>query len=83
MSDVIYKNLTKEESIHLFGMATRKILSNKDIKILSEMQRVREIVEKAHAIRKEKAISVKQALLSFSTTEKPVSEILNIYLKKK
>ena len=53
LSDVIYKNLTKEESIH-FSAWPRKILSNKDIKILSEMQRVREIVEKAHAIKKEK-----------------------------
>ncbi|MEK7061327.1 MAG: isoleucine--tRNA ligase [Patescibacteria group bacterium] len=82
LSDVIYKNLTKEESIHLSAWPQGEILSNKDIKILSEMQRVREIVEKAHAIRKEKAISVKQALLSFSTTEKPVSGNLEYLLKE-
>jgi len=73
--------LTKEESVHLADWPQIKILSNKDIKILSEMQRVREVVEKAHAIRKEKQIPVRQPLNSFSTTQKPVSKNLEYLLK--
>ena len=81
LSDTIYKNLTKEESVHLADWPQIKILSNKDIKILSEMQRVREVVEKAHAIRKEKQIPVRQPLNSFSTIQKPVSKNLEYLLK--
>jgi len=73
--------LTKEESVHLADWPQIKILSNKDIKILSEMQRVREVVEKAHAIRKEKQIPVRQPLNSFSTIQKPVSKNLEYLLK--
>jgi len=90
ISEIIYKNLTKEESIHLanwpeineelISKACRCAVTN-NLKLLEEMQKVREIVERAHAIRKEKAISVKQVLLSFSTTEKPVNENLEYLLK--
>lgn len=81
LAEAIYKNLTKEESVHLADWPKTEILGDKDIKILSEMKQIREIVERAHAIRKEKAISVKQALLSFSTTEKLPLRNLEYLLK--
>lgn len=82
MSDVIYKNLTKEESVHLSDWPKVNINDKKEnAKLIGDMQRIREIVEKAHAIRKERKISVRQPLKSFSTTEKPVSEEFEYLLK--
>ncbi|HET7098936.1 MAG TPA: isoleucine--tRNA ligase [Patescibacteria group bacterium] len=71
MAEIIYKNLTKEESIHLSdwphspkASKSKSNLSDKDVVILSEMQRMREVVEKVHAQRKELAIPVRQPLTS-------------------
>ncbi|MCX6705669.1 MAG: class I tRNA ligase family protein [Candidatus Woesebacteria bacterium] len=81
LSEIIYRNLTKDESVHLTNWPEIVTLSDKDNTMLSEVQKIREIVEKAHAIRKEKIISVKQSLTSFSTIEKPVSKNLEYLLK--
>ncbi len=63
MSEIIYKNLTKEESIHLSDWPKLgKVLNEKETSLLSEMTRIREIVEKVHATRKELAIPVRQPL---------------------
>lgn len=62
LADIIYKNLTKQESVHLTEWPVAKILSDKDIRILSEMQKVREIVEKVHAVRKADKIPIRQPL---------------------
>lgn len=82
MSELIYTNLTKEKSVHLTSWpeVNEKLIAD-NLRLIGEMQRIREIVEKAHAIRKEKAISVKQALLSYSTTQKAVSGHLEYLLK--
>ena len=81
IADLIYKNLTREESVHLSSWLSAKILSHNDIKLLEEMQTARQVVEKAHAIRKEKAIPVRQPLISFSTTFKPISKNLEYLVK--
>ena len=67
MSDMIFRNLTKKESVHLadWPKDTYK-LSNEDEILLSEMAKIREIVERAHSQRKDIGIPVKQPLSSFS-----------------
>jgi isoleucyl-tRNA synthetase len=63
MSEVIYKNLTKEESVHLADWPKLvKVLNEKELKIVAEMQKAREVAEKTHSVRKEKAIGVRQPL---------------------
>ena len=63
ISDIMYSNLTKEESVHLadFPVSNLKI-DQKSKKLLEEMRVAREIVEKVHALRKEKGIPVRQPL---------------------
>jgi isoleucyl-tRNA synthetase len=60
MADVIYKNLTKEESVHLADWP--KPVGKIEVKLFSQMQKVREIVEKVHAARKEAKIPIRQPL---------------------
>jgi len=65
MTDMMYTNLTNEESVHLadwpeFSDISR--LSSADVKLLDEMVKIREIVEKVHAKRKESGIPVRQPL---------------------
>lgn len=62
IAEVIYRNLTKEESVHLSDWPVAKHISTKQEQLIDEMNKVREIVEKAHAIRKEKNIPVRQPL---------------------
>jgi len=59
-TEEIYRNLTKEESVHLSELP----VVNKDIDsdLLKKMIVVREIVEKAHSERKSKNIAVRQPL---------------------
>jgi isoleucyl-tRNA synthetase len=64
LSDVFYMNLTHEETVHLSDWPAKTTdLSDSDLKLMQEMKEVREIVEKVHAIRKEKGIPVRQPLL--------------------
>lgn len=83
LSDTIYKNLTKEESVHLadWPNVSGHLDSQTTRQLISEMKKIREIVEKAHAVRKEKKIPVRQPLSSFLTTQKPVSKNLEYLLK--
>ncbi len=62
VSDEIYKNLTKEESVHLADWPQVKSLTEKDIHTLDEMTKLRKLVEKAHSLRKESGISLRQPL---------------------
>lgn len=76
-SDTIYKNLTKEESVHLsdwprLAQRTSRLKSG-ELKVVGEMEKARALVEKAHALRKEKGIVLKQALNSYSTKDKKLS----------
>ena len=68
MSEVIFQNLTKGESVHLSDWPKFDEVKAFDLKIVSEMEKARQVIEAAHAIRKEKAIPVRQPLLQFSIT---------------
>jgi isoleucyl-tRNA synthetase len=79
MPEIIYRNLTKMESVHLSEWPKAKTLNDKERDLIKEMQIAREVVEKAHALRKEKAISLKQPLMSYSTKVKKLSsEVENL-----
>ncbi|MBI2596988.1 isoleucine--tRNA ligase [Candidatus Daviesbacteria bacterium] len=65
ISEEIFKNLTGEESVHLqqFPRGDQKLLDNR---VIREMRLVREIGEKAHALRKEANIKLRQPLASLT-----------------
>lgn len=80
LSEVIYQNLTKEESVHLTDWPKAGKVNEK---LIIDMKIIREIVEDAHSIRKEKQIPVRQPLLSLSV-EYPGSvpeKTLHTYIK--
>lgn len=82
LSDYIYHNLTKDESIHLSDWVLMKgALSKKDLEILEEMQSARDAVEKAHALRKEKSISLKQPLALFYSSARKISRDIEELVK--
>jgi isoleucyl-tRNA synthetase len=62
LSDSIYMNLTKEESVHLTDWPTGSSPSTDDLKLAVEMQKMREIVEKVLSKRKELEVPVRQPL---------------------
>lgn len=80
-SEFIFKNLTKNLSVHLTDWPKEVKLSSGDKKLIEDMAVVRNIVERAHAIRKEKVIPVKQPLNSFAVKEKSLSKELEYLLK--
>lgn len=80
VSDEIYKNLTKEESVHLSNWPKSRTLSRKDNEILKEMEKVRKVAEKTHALRKESGISLRQPLVSLSTKYKFSREFKNVLM---
>lgn len=59
VSELIYTNLTKEESVHLASWPVAKALNNEEQKIISDMKTVRQIVEHWHSIRKQRNIPVR------------------------
>lgn len=64
--EAIYKNLTGKSSVHLENWP--KFDENLiDEKLFAEMKQAREVVEKAHAIRKEQGLKVRQPLNSLTT----------------
>ena len=62
LAELIFKNLTREESVHLCDWPHKK--EKTDREIIKRMALVREIAEKIHAARKEVGIPVRQPLLS-------------------
>lgn len=62
LSEHIWKNLTKGESIHLEKWPETKELTKSDIDLLNEMAFVREVAELAHAKRKDAGVPVRQPL---------------------
>ncbi len=65
MAETMFTNLTKEKSVHLADWPEFKDveqLSLTDRKLLEEMSKIREFVEKIHAKRKELGIAVRQPL---------------------
>lgn len=64
ISDVIYTNLTGEESVHLANWPEYHLTSTDEQKLIEQMQLVRDICELGHSKRKLENIAVKQALSS-------------------
>jgi isoleucyl-tRNA synthetase len=65
ITDTIFVNLTKDDSVHLADwpeFSSVLSLTSEDSKILEEMEKIRDIVEKIHAKRKESGIPVRQPL---------------------
>lgn len=78
ISEEIYRNLTKEQSVHLTDWPKA---GRVDEKLLKDMEYARVVTEKAHAIRKENGIAVRQPLscLKVISSEDELSgEILEI-----
>jgi len=78
ISEMIYRNLTKEKSVHLTEWPNHFGVNEK---LLNEMAEIRAIVEKAHSLRKEIGIPVRQPLNSLQVNtkrEKPNKELLNL-----
>lgn len=72
ISEMIYTNLTDEESVHLtrWPSVNEEISNDENIKLLDEMKVVREIVEIGHSLRKENNIPVRQPLSLFNVKVK-------------
>ncbi|HKB88231.1 MAG TPA: isoleucine--tRNA ligase [Patescibacteria group bacterium] len=79
LSEFMYKNLTKEESVHLSDWP--KSLGKVNTDLVEEMLKVRELVETAHSVRKENSIPVRQPLNSYTSTLKAVSKNLEYLIK--
>lgn len=65
MSDMIYKNLTKKDSVHLSDWPEAS-LKVKEKELILSMRRIREVVEKVHSERKSLGIAVRQPLASLA-----------------
>ena len=88
VADVIYKSLTKEESVHLSRWPDVKKLSNEEENIIANMRIAREIAEKGHSARKEAGIALKQPLAgikikSMSKLDADILELLQDELNVK
>jgi len=77
VSDEIYKNLTGDLSVHLADWP-KADMKNIEKDLESEMQRAREIVEKAHALRKKENIKVRQPLSKLEYGGEALSKDLSI-----
>ncbi len=81
MTDLIYKNLTKKESVHLEDWPkVIKDLKKDDLTLLEEMKAIREIVEKVHSLRKDSQIPVRQPLSNASVVY-PIAKIRTEIMK--
>jgi len=78
ISEMIYKNLTGEESVHLSDWPEDKF--EEDKKLIKDMQNIRMVVEKVHAIRKEKQIPVRMPLASLFTVAPFEAPSPDVYL---
>ncbi|MCH7640949.1 class I tRNA ligase family protein, partial [Patescibacteria group bacterium] len=80
LSDVIYRNLTKEDSVHLSDWPEVKGKITKNL--ITQMKSVREAVELAHAERKSANIPVRQplnSLVTISPSVTPQTAMLNYF----
>ena len=64
LSEEIYRNLSKEESVHLSNWPESGKVTPGQKRLIKEMKFLREVVEKTHAARKKAKIPVKQPLQS-------------------
>ncbi len=79
ISDAIYRNLTKEDSVHLSDWPVEDL--KVDEALITRMTRLRKIVEIIHSQRKRKNIPVRQPLLGVEVVAsfpKPESELVEL-----
>ncbi len=76
----MYKNLTEEDSVHLTNWPKE---GDYDSSLIYDMEFVRSIVERIHAIRKEKGIKVRQPLSRIGFFGEPIKEKENLKLYEK
>lgn len=81
IAEEIFKNLTKEESVHLTAWPEAKSLDKSETTLLKEMAIVRSVVETAHAARKKTAIPVRQPLKSYMTDLRKISADLEYLIR--
>ncbi|MDP3993828.1 MAG: isoleucine--tRNA ligase [Candidatus Doudnabacteria bacterium] len=62
ISELIYRNLTGEESVHLVDWPETKKLNEKEIELLERMDALRKEVEEVHALRAKEGIKLRQPL---------------------
>jgi isoleucyl-tRNA synthetase len=79
ISEIMYMNLTKGESVHLENWPRPAGRINP--KLISDMESVRLVVEKVHSERKDKQIPVRQPLSSFKTSHKRLGKNLEQLIK--
>src|SRR3990170_373020 len=80
MAETIFRNLTKNESVHLTAWPD---FAKGDLNLIAKMQKLREIVEKVHAQRKSFEIPVRQPLRLLkvkSPDQKPADSLINLLL---
>lgn len=86
VSEIIYQNLTNEESVHLtdYPEAAKELI---DENLMRQMAQVRKLVEMGHALRKDAGIKLRQPLQRFTylskdklddDLEKVLAEELNV-----
>ncbi len=83
ITETIYQGITQSgKSIHLTDWPAQKDWANwKDAAVIDEMTAIAQVVEKAHGIRKEKGMKVRQPLskvIVVSTSPKPSEAVLEI-----
>lgn len=66
MADMIYTNITGEESVHLANWPDSNPVTEEDKKLIGLMQKVRNICELGNAERKKLGLAVKQPLASIT-----------------
>jgi isoleucyl-tRNA synthetase len=80
LSEAIYKNITNKESVHLASWPALE--GRPDNQLVEEMTKIREIVEKAHSIRKIEKIPVRQPLAMLYTGYSPKTKGIENLLKE-
>ncbi|OGM14778.1 hypothetical protein A2V80_01170 [Candidatus Woesebacteria bacterium RBG_16_39_8b] len=83
MTDVIFRNLTKEESVHLASWP--KLNLKIDVNLVKQMKVIREIAEIVHGQRKDANLPVRQPLQSISVKSpkiRPSNDLLSLLLSE-
>ncbi len=82
MSELIYSNITGEESVHLANWPKVTDLTDSELLLIDNMNKVREITEVGHFERKNNSVAVKQALASITISDdyKAIKENLGLQL---
>jgi isoleucyl-tRNA synthetase len=82
LSELIFRNLTKGESVHLSDWPKLVNISEADEVLIAAMDELRDVVEVAHSIRKEHKIPVRQPLNSYSSKSKLTQKNIEYLLKE-